>query len=103
MNGMARGDRFRVEHSTRVLRSATRRKHRRGAAQWADPLAQMPRTPAFAAGAIRTQAGSYAPAFIGAGALCVMAALAVLPIARTPTHGDARLGLLLARRLAESG
>ena len=51
MNGMARGDRFRVEHSTRVLRSATRRKHRRGAAQWADPLAQMPRTPAFAAGA----------------------------------------------------
>ena len=50
MNGMARGDRFRVEHSTRVLRSATCRKHRRGAAQWADPLAQMPRTPAFAAG-----------------------------------------------------
>ena len=36
----------------------------------------------FAAGAIRTQFGSYAPAFVGAGALCVIAALAVLPIAR---------------------
>jgi predicted MFS family arabinose efflux permease len=37
---------------------------------------------AFAAGAIRTQFGSYAPAFIAAGALCVIAAVAVLPIAR---------------------
>lgn len=37
---------------------------------------------AFAAGAIRTQFGSYAPAFVGAGALCVIAALAVLPIAK---------------------
>ncbi|HUR58687.1 MAG TPA: MFS transporter [Opitutaceae bacterium] len=37
---------------------------------------------AFAAGAIRTQFGTYAPAFIGAGALCVIAAFAVLPIAR---------------------
>jgi hypothetical protein len=31
---------------------------------------------------VRTQAGTYAPAFIGAGALCVIAALAVLPIGR---------------------
>ena len=38
---------------------------------------------AFAAGAIRTEFGSYAPAFIGAGALCVIAAVGVLPIART--------------------
>jgi MFS family permease len=38
---------------------------------------------AFAAGAIRTEFGNYAPAFIGAGALCVIAAIAVLPIART--------------------
>jgi sugar phosphate permease len=37
---------------------------------------------AFGAGAIRTHFGSYAPAFIAAGALCVIAALAVLPIAR---------------------
>lgn len=37
---------------------------------------------AYAAGALRTSFGSYAPAFIGAGALCLMAALAVLPIAR---------------------
>lgn len=37
---------------------------------------------AFAAGAIRTHFGTYAPAFIGAGALCIFAALAVLPIAR---------------------
>ncbi len=47
---------------------------------------------AFAAGAIRTQAGSYAPAFIGAGALCVMAALAVLPIARTKNLTPATAG-----------
>lgn len=44
---------------------------------------------AYAAGAIRTQFGSYAPAFIGAGALCVIAALAVLPIARTKRVAEA--------------
>ena len=38
---------------------------------------------AYAAGVLRTELGSYAWAFIGAGALCVMAAVAVLPIART--------------------
>lgn len=38
---------------------------------------------AFAAGAVRTQFGSYTYAFIGAGALCVIAALIVLPIAKT--------------------
>src|SRR4051812_21924893 len=37
---------------------------------------------AYAAGALRTQFGSYQYAFIGAGALCVFAALIVLPIAR---------------------
>ncbi len=37
---------------------------------------------AFGAGAIRSQWGSYAPAFIAAGILCGIAALAVLPIAR---------------------
>jgi sugar phosphate permease len=37
---------------------------------------------AFGAGAIRTHFGTYAPAFIAAGALCIIAALAVLPIAR---------------------
>ncbi len=37
---------------------------------------------AFAAGAVRTQFGSYTYAFIGAGALCVIAALIVLPIAK---------------------
>jgi sugar phosphate permease len=37
---------------------------------------------AFTAGALRTGFGTYAPAFIGAGALCVIAALGVLPIAR---------------------
>jgi predicted MFS family arabinose efflux permease len=37
---------------------------------------------AYAAGALRTAFGTYAPAFIGAGALCVIAAVAVLPIAR---------------------
>jgi sugar phosphate permease len=37
---------------------------------------------AFAAGAVRTQAGTYAPAFVGAGTLCVIAAFGVLPIAR---------------------
>ncbi|HLP24288.1 MAG TPA: hypothetical protein VK477_01330, partial [Acidobacteriota bacterium] len=34
------------------------------------------------AGATRTSFGSYAPAFIGAGALCVIAALIVLPIGK---------------------
>jgi predicted MFS family arabinose efflux permease len=38
---------------------------------------------AFAAGALRTEFGTYAPAFIGAGALCVIAAFGVLPIAKT--------------------
>ncbi len=38
---------------------------------------------AFTAGAVRTEFGSYTYAFIGAGALCVIAALIVLPIART--------------------
>lgn len=37
---------------------------------------------AYTAGALRTNFGTYAPAFIGAGALCVIAAVAVLPIAR---------------------
>jgi sugar phosphate permease len=37
---------------------------------------------AFGAGAIRTHFGTYAPAFIAAGAMCIIAALAVLPIAR---------------------
>jgi sugar phosphate permease len=35
-----------------------------------------------AAGALRTQSGSYTLAFIGAGVLCVIAAMIVLPIAR---------------------
>jgi sugar phosphate permease len=37
---------------------------------------------AFAAGAVRTQSGSYGPAFIAAGALCVIASLIVLPIGK---------------------
>ncbi len=37
---------------------------------------------AYTAGAIRTIMGDYAWAFIGAGALCLIAAVAVLPIAR---------------------
>ena len=37
---------------------------------------------AYTAGALRTNFGSYAWAFIGAGALCVIAAFGVLPIAR---------------------
>jgi hypothetical protein len=40
---------------------------------------------AYTAGALRTNFGSYAPAFLGAGALCMIAALAVLPIARIRT------------------
>jgi len=38
---------------------------------------------AYAAGAVRTDFGTYAPAFLGAGALCAMAALAVLPVGRS--------------------
>jgi len=37
---------------------------------------------AYAAGALRTQLGSYAWAFLSAGARCLIAAVAVLPIAR---------------------
>jgi len=37
---------------------------------------------AYLAGVTRTSFGSYAPAFIGAGALCVIAALIVLPIGK---------------------
>jgi sugar phosphate permease len=37
---------------------------------------------AYAAGAVRTGLGSYAWAFLGAGALCLIAAVGVLPIAR---------------------
>jgi sugar phosphate permease len=36
----------------------------------------------FTAGFVRTHYGTYAPAFIGAGTLCVIAAFGVLPIAR---------------------
>jgi len=36
----------------------------------------------FTAGQLRTSIGNYAPAFFGAGALCLIAALVVLPIAR---------------------
>src|SRR6478735_7392563 len=37
----------------------------------------------YGAGALRTSQGTYTPAFMAAGALCVIAALIVLPIART--------------------
>jgi hypothetical protein len=37
---------------------------------------------AYLAGAVRTCFGGYGPAFLGAGALCIMAAFGVLPIAR---------------------
>jgi predicted MFS family arabinose efflux permease len=40
---------------------------------------------AFSAGAVRSLFGTYSPAFIGAGALCVIAAVLVLPIARNRT------------------
>ncbi len=36
----------------------------------------------YTAGALRTEFGSYGPAFIGAGVLCVIAAVGVLPIAK---------------------
>jgi sugar phosphate permease len=38
---------------------------------------------AFTAGAVRSLFGTYSPAFIGAGILCLLAALIVLPIARS--------------------
>jgi sugar phosphate permease len=41
---------------------------------------------AYAAGAVRTQFGGYSYAFIGAGLLCAIAALIVLPIARGGTQ-----------------
>ena len=50
MIGMTRRGGFRVEHSTRVLRSATRRTHRRDASQLAKPVLQRARTRMFAAG-----------------------------------------------------
>jgi len=40
---------------------------------------------AYTAGVVRTNFGSYAWAFMGAGALCLIAAVAVLPIARAKT------------------
>lgn len=42
---------------------------------------------AYTAGALRTNFGSYAPAFLGAGALCLIAAVAVLPIAKKRVAG----------------
>lgn len=47
---------------------------------------------AFTAGAIRTHYGTYAPAFIGAGALCVIAAFGVLPVARRQVPAEALAG-----------
>jgi len=44
---------------------------------------------AYTAGAIRTTMGDYAWAFMGAGALCLIAAVAVLPIARGQTAARA--------------
>lgn len=44
---------------------------------------------AYLAGVTRTSFGSYAPAFIGAGALCVIAALIVLPIGKRKTLAPA--------------
>ena len=43
----------------------------------------------YTAGALRTEYGSYAPAFIGAGVLCVIAAVGVLPIAKRPAAAGA--------------
>ena len=45
--------------------------------------------PGLTAGALRTEFGSYAPAFIGAGVLCVIAAVGVLPIAKRPVVASA--------------
>jgi predicted MFS family arabinose efflux permease len=39
---------------------------------------------AYTAGAVRSNYGTYGPAFVGAGVLCVIAAVGVLPIARRP-------------------
>jgi sugar phosphate permease len=47
---------------------------------------------AYAAGVVRATAGSYAWAFIGAGALCVLAAFGVLPIARARRSALAAAG-----------
>ena len=47
---------------------------------------------AYTAGAVRTSFGSYAWAFIGAGALCVIAAVAVLPITRVRSYEPATAG-----------
>jgi predicted MFS family arabinose efflux permease len=41
---------------------------------------------AYAAGALRTESGSYTLAFFSAGALCVIAALVVLPVGRNPAR-----------------
>ena len=43
----------------------------------------------YTAGALRTEFGSYAPAFIGAGVLCVIAAVGVLPISKRPVAAGA--------------
>lgn len=42
---------------------------------------------AYTAGALRTYFGDYSPAFIGAGVLCLIAAVGVLPIARKNQTG----------------
>jgi sugar phosphate permease len=47
---------------------------------------------AYGAGALRTGSGSYTPAFMAAGVLCVLAALIVLPIARVRAPQPAPLG-----------
>jgi predicted MFS family arabinose efflux permease len=47
---------------------------------------------AYGAGALRTGSGSYTPAFMAAGVLCVLAALIVLPIARVRAPQPAPVG-----------
>jgi predicted MFS family arabinose efflux permease len=47
---------------------------------------------AYGAGALRTGSGSYTPAFMAAGVLCVLAALIVLPIARVRAPQPAPAG-----------
>ncbi len=44
---------------------------------------------AYGAGALRTGSGSYTPAFMAAGALCLIAALIVLPVAKTKREAAA--------------
>jgi predicted MFS family arabinose efflux permease len=51
---------------------------------------------AYTAGAVRSSYGNYGPAFIGAGILCVIAAVGVLPIARTRRPGTINGGDALA-------